>query len=106
MAGDEYESKEVVADVVIDRHVAFGQGGVLPDLEIAPDHVVLLGQQRLPTQEVDRPPPADGHEPGARVLRDAGLGPLLERRDERILGEILGEAHVADNASQPGDEPG
>jgi hypothetical protein len=71
MAGDEDEAKEVVADVVVDRHVALGQGDVLLGLEIAPDHVVLLRQERLPAQEVDRPSPTDGHEPGARVLRDA-----------------------------------
>ena len=106
MAGDEHQPEEIVADVVIDRHVTLGHGEILLDLEIAPDHVVLLRQERLPTHEVDRPPPADGHEPGARVVRDTLRGPLLERRDERVLGEILGEAHVADDASQPGDEPG
>ena len=34
-----------------------------------------------------------------------GLRPLFERRDERVLREILGEADVADDAYEAGDEP-
>ena len=47
-----------------------------------------------------------GHEPGARVVRDARLRPLLERGDERVLREILGQADVAHDAREAGDEPG
>ena len=46
-----------------------------------------------------------GHEPGARVVRDARLGPLLERGDERLLGEILGEPDVAHQAGDARDQP-
>jgi hypothetical protein len=31
-----------------------------------------------------------GHEPGARIVRNARLWPLLKRRNESILSEILG----------------
>ena len=34
------------------------------------------------------------------------LGPPLERRDERLLREVLGEADVADHAHEAADEPG
>ena len=32
-------------------------------------------------------------------------GPLLERGDERVLREVLGEADVAHDAREAGDEP-
>ena len=48
--------------------------------------------------QVDRAVLGGGHQPGARVVRDAGLRPLLERRDERVLGELLGQADVAHDA--------
>src|SRR4051794_19493085 len=47
-----------------------------------------------------------GHEPGARVVRNARLRPLLERGDESILGKILGKTDVAHDPRQTGDEPG
>ena len=47
-----------------------------------------------------------GHEPGARVVRDARLRPLLERGDESVLRELLGEADVAHDPREAGDEPG
>ena len=49
----------------------FASGDVVLDLELAPDRLVLLLEDRPPAQEVDRPAAADGHEPGARVVRDA-----------------------------------
>ena len=47
-----------------------------------------------------------GHEPGARIVGYARLRPLLKRGDESVLGEVLGEADIADDAGQAGDEPG
>src|SRR3989454_12248744 len=46
------------------------------------------------------------HEPRARPLGHAFGGPLLERGNEGVLCELLGRPDVADDASQPGDEPG
>ena len=54
---------------------------------------------------VDRAMLRGGHEPGARIVRDARLRPLLERGDERVLRELLGEADVAHDPREPGDEP-
>ena len=47
-----------------------------------------------------------GHEPGARVVRDARLRPLLERGDEGVLREFLGKTDVAHDPRETGDEPG
>src|SRR6266566_155769 len=46
------------------------------------------------------------HEPGPRIVRHAGLGPLLERGDQRVLRQILRDADVADDACQTRDESG
>ncbi len=47
-----------------------------------------------------------GHEPGARIVRNARLRPLLERGDQSILREVLGKADIAHDPRQAGDEPG
>src|SRR4030088_768870 len=54
---------------------------------------------------IDRALLGGGHEPGARVVRDARLRPLLERGDESILRKVLGQTDIADDPRQPGDEP-
>ena len=95
MAGDEDQPQQVVADVVVEQGRAFGQRDILPDLELAPDRLVLAAQAAPAGAGGRSPGAADGHEPGARVVRDARLGPLLEGRDEGVLGELLGQADVA-----------
>jgi hypothetical protein len=45
-----------------------------------------------------------GHEPGAGLVGDACVWPLLERRHERVLGQLLGNADVADDARERGDQ--
>jgi hypothetical protein len=47
-----------------------------------------------------------GHEPGARVIRDARLRPLLEGGEERILGELLRQPDVTHDPCKTGHEPG
>jgi hypothetical protein len=34
------------------------------------------------------------------------MGPLLECRDQRILGELLRKTDIADDPRETGDEPG
>ena len=46
-----------------------------------------------------------GHKPGSRVVWDARLRPLFERSDESILSEVLGDADVAHDSREAGDEP-
>src|SRR5207248_355720 len=41
-----------------------------------------------------------------RCARDARLRPLLQRRDQRVLRELLGEPDVAHHPGQTGDHPG
>src|SRR5437773_1283340 len=103
MAGGEDEAEEIVPDLLLDR-VQFQ--AVLIPLEV-PSDLFVLALERLATPDqvysaVLRGP----HEPGARPLRHPLGGPLLERCDKGVLCKLLGRPYVADDASQPGDQPG
>src|SRR5713226_2323665 len=104
MAGHEDEAEEVVPDFLVDRRV---QVQAFPSaLDIA-SHLVVLALERLPApDQVDRAVFRGSHQPGARTLRHAIGGPLLERGDEGVLCELLSRPDVAYKASQPGYEPG
>src|SRR5690242_2483225 len=47
-----------------------------------------------------------GDQPGARVVRNARLGPMLERREQGFLRQILGQADIPHQASEHGDHFG
>ena len=66
-------------------------------------HVEQAGLRRerpLAPDPVDRPVAGGGHQPGARVLGDAVARPALGRDRERLLGGLLGEVEVAEEADQ------
>ena len=104
MARDEDQPQQVVADVVVERA---SRSAPLSrcDLELAGEFLVLAleracrggagrwrGAWRSPSA---RRPGCPG-----RPTR-----PLLERRDQRVLRQLLGHADVAHDARQAGDEP-
>ena len=97
--------QEIVADLVVERRVEIGAGQALLRLELVTELLVLALEQLVPAEMVDRAMLRRGHEPGARVARDALLRPLFERRDQRVLCEVLGDTDVAHDPRQPGDEP-
>src|SRR5713226_3704263 len=104
MAGHEDEAEEVVPDFLVDRRV---QVQAFPSaLDIAPHLVVLALECLAAPDQIDRAVFRGSHQPGARPLRHAFGGPLLERGNEGVLCELLSGPDVADYASQPGDEPG
>ena len=106
MAGGEHQAQEVVAHLVVEGGVQIGLVGVLADLELPRQLLLLALLQLAAAQPVDRAVLGRAHQPGARVVRDALLGPLLQGRHERLLGEVLGQAQVANDAGQAGDQPG
>ena len=88
---------------------AASRSGAAPSplgLDLAAELLVLALDQLPPAQAVDGAMLGGGHEPGARLVRDARLRPLLERGDERVLRQLLGEADVAHHAREAGDELG
>ena len=104
MTGDEHEPEQVVADVLVERGLEIRTDRRLDD-GVGCNLLVRALQHLLPPELVEGPVLRRGHEPGARILRDAGLGPALERGDQRLLGQILGEADFADHADEATEKP-
>src|SRR5258708_29983683 len=106
MTGDEHEAQEIVANIIVERGVEIGHGHLLLGLELATELLVLALEELVAAPEVDRAMLRGGHEPGAGIVRDAGCGPLFEGGDESVLREFLGDADVADDAREAGDDAG
>ena len=106
MAGDEHEAQQVVADGVVDGGVELRGRRVATGLELVTELFVLTVEHLAPAQLVDRPMLRGGHEPRPRIVRDARPGPALERHDERVLRQVLGQADVAGDTREPCDQPG
>src|SRR5216684_4017151 len=106
MTGYEHETKEVVADVIVERGIEIRHGHLLLRLELATQLLVLALESLVSAEEVDCTVFRSGHEPGARVVRDARFRPLLERSDESVLREFLGKTDIADDPRETRDDPG
>src|SRR5258708_39488669 len=106
MTGREHEAQEVVSDIVVDGGLEVSDGQLLPRVELSAELLVLAREPLASTKLVDSAILRRGHEPGARVVRDPRFRPPLERGDESVLGELLGEADVAHDPRQTGNEPG
>src|SRR5439155_26656672 len=80
MAGHEDEAEEIVPDLLVDRSVHIKAS--LSPLDIASELFVLALERLAAPDQVDRAVLRGPHQPGARLLRNAGGRPLLERGDE------------------------
>jgi hypothetical protein len=105
VASHEDQPQDVVLHLV-DLRREVGLVELLEDLQLAAEQLLLALERDAAAQRVDAAALGGGHEPGGRVVRDARLRPLLQRGDERVLGQVLGHRHVAHDPSQPGDQPG
>src|SRR3954452_23408633 len=103
VAGDEDQAEQVVLDHLVQRGRPVGLLGLLRG-EVAADLGGLALQPLGPPERVDGAVLGGGHEPGARLVRGARFRPSLERRDQGVLRELLGQADVAGHAGQGGDE--
>src|SRR5438132_10067212 len=104
MAGGEHEAEEVVTDLLVDRVARIKV--LLGPLDVASELFMLAVERLAAPDQVDRAVLRGPHQPGAGPLRHARGGPLLQRSDEGVLCELLGRPDIADDASQPSDEPG
>ncbi len=102
MARDEDQTQHVIAHVVVQRRVEIGDR-LLLCLELVAQFLVLAVEHLVASKVIDRTMLGRGHEPGRGVTRNPRLRPLLERRDQRVLREVLGLADVPDDASEAGD---
>src|SRR6266568_3528118 len=70
MTGDEHEAQEVIANVIVECGVEIRHGHLLR-LELAAKLRVLALKPLVSAEDVDRPVLRSGHEPSARIVRDA-----------------------------------
>src|SRR5581483_7381268 len=94
---------QIVAHVVVDVRgpVGFFAFGRRPA-----DLGKFLLVARLTPVKVDRLVLRGGHEPRGRIVGYPILGPLFQRRDEGLLGDVLGLADVARDTGQRRDKSG
>src|SRR5258708_14596784 len=78
----------------------------LLSVDLVTELLTLALQPLASSQEINRAMLRRGHEPGAGIVGDARLRPSLERGDERVLRELLGETDVANDACETGAESG
>ena len=104
MAGGEDQPQQFVADIVVERCVQIGHGLLL--LLHVPRHDVVLAREHLAAaQMIQRPALGGRHQPGAGLFRHAGRGPMLDRRQQGFLRQILRQRHVAQHPRKAGDQP-
>ena len=106
VAGDEDEPEKIVGDGRVDGGVDVVGGELAGGLEFVAELLVFAVEELVAAEEIDGAVFCCGHEPCAGIGGDACLGPALERGDEGILGEVFGQADVANDAGESGDEPG
>src|ERR1700733_7249339 len=97
MTRDENEAQKVVADFIVNRGVEIRHGHLLFALKLANNLLVLALEECVPSELVDGAMVGGRLQPGAGVLRNARLRPLLEGGNELVLREFLGKADVADD---------
>jgi hypothetical protein len=93
MTRREDEAQEIVADVVVDPRLEILRGPRI--LDHPPKFLVFPILALESPKLVDRPTLCGRHEPSAGIVRRTLGGPVLERRHQRVLGELLGEPDVA-----------
>ena len=106
MAGGEDEAQEVVADVVVEgrveiRHRHFLRPRARGRAPRACARSSVFRRKRSMARcfavAMSQAPGLSGH---------ARLRPLLERGDQGVLGQLLGQADIAHDPRETGDEPG
>src|SRR6266702_4568255 len=79
---------------------------LLLELHLAGELLVLALEELGAAEVIERAVLRCRHEPGARVVRNARPRPGLERGEESVLRELLGEADVAHPTRECGDHFG
>ena len=105
MTGYEHETQEIIADVIVECGIGIRHGDRVLGLDRAAELRLLALEQGSPAQKIDGPVLGGGHEPGARIVRDARLWPALERDQQSVLGKLLGKTDVAHDPHEAGNEP-
>ncbi len=90
--------------IVFDRRVG-GLHGRRP-LQLVCDLVGSRRERGMAPEHVERAVSRDAEEPSAGILRHPGVGPLLQRLEERILDDFLRQFEMrgTEDAREPGDQ--
>jgi len=102
VAGDEHQPQQIVADIFIERCFDVGRRW---RLQVVSCGLMLRADQFLAAPRVQRSILRSGHQPGARIVRNAERGPLLQRDDHRVLRQLFRESDVAHEPDEACDEP-
>ena len=105
VTGDEDEPEEVVSDGVVEGGVEV-RHGLFECGEVACQIFVFTPGDRVAAEEIDGAAFGDGGEPCAGVFGDSGSRPLFQGGEEGFLPKVFGEADVAGEAGETGDDPG
>lgn len=103
MAGDEHQAQNVVA--LAEGPVQIAHRRLLPPRYLAAHLLLLALEHPLPAQQIDRTALGGGHEPRPRIVRDARLGPPLERHRKGVLRQLFSEPNVPHHSREPRDDP-
>lgn len=96
----EDEPQPVVLDALVLARMGSGDG-----FQLFGDVLERSFEAGAPADPVDRLEAARGHEPCARILRDALGRPLLHRGDEGVVQRFLGDIEITEQANQGGEHP-
>jgi hypothetical protein len=92
MTGCEYKTQEIIADVVIEHSIEVRH---LVLVHCAPELFMRALDQLGAPPRIERSVLRRSHKPGARIVRDALLGPSLKRRNQSVLRELLRYSDIA-----------
>src|SRR4051812_10957555 len=96
MAAREDQLQALVRDrAVVEVWLVHGGG---PSIGLQQPRLVL--ERPLSSYTVDRAVAPRGHQPGHRLLRQPVARPLVGRDRKRLLGSLLGQIHVTEEADQ------
>src|SRR6185437_596571 len=87
-------------DFPVDHVVEPGQRFFRPPGEVHLDLAMLVFDPVLAPQDIQSAMLRGGDQPGSRIVRNPRLRPVLERREQSFLRQILGQAHIP---HQPGE---
>jgi hypothetical protein len=104
MAGYENEAQQIVADIVVESRIEIRSTHLKLRLDLTTELLVRALEPLASAEEIDRAMLRSCHEPRAGIARNARLGPSLQRGDEGVLGQLLGQADVTHHAHEAGDE--
>src|SRR6266540_6698682 len=106
MTGNEHKPQEIITHVFITVCLMFRCSQLLLNLDITTDLFILAFEPHISADLINGMMFRGCHEPGTWFIRNTGLWPLLQCRDERTLGKIFRQTYISHHACESRDQPG